>query len=186
MVSYVEKGKRRFYTATAPEHLIDFLDEKRRRLQEALPELLRKQKEQARYKVNVYEGKKGLKSIHEDILKELKKGEELLVFGAPKEANEEFEPYFLDFHKRRVQNGVRLKIIYKNEVRKYAQLREKMRFTEVRVLPERLTSPMWITVYNNKTILFVVGDILLGIVIENDVIAANFREYFRLVWRLSK
>jgi len=186
LVSYVEKGKRRFYTATDPEHLIGFLDEKRRRLQEALPELLRKQKEQAKYRVNIYEGKKGLKAIHEDILRDLKRGEEFLVLGAPKEANEEFEPYFLDFHKRRVKNGVRLKIIYKKEVRKYAKAREKMRFTEVRYLPDKLTSPMWITVYDGKTILFVVGDIMLGIVIENDAVAANFRDYFDLVWRVSK
>lgn len=58
LVSYVEKGKRRFYTATEPEKLLGFLDEKRRRLQEALPELIRKQKEQAKYRVNIYEGKK--------------------------------------------------------------------------------------------------------------------------------
>lgn len=186
LVSYVEKGKRRFYTATDPEHLIAFLDEKRRRLQKALPKLLRKQKEQAKYKVNIYEGKKGLKAIHEDILRDLKRGEEFFVLGAPKEANEQFEPYFLDFHKRRVKSGIRLKIIYKKEVKKYAKAREKMKHTEVRFLPDKLTSPMWITVYNGKTILFVVGDIFLGIVIENNVIAQNFKEYFDLVWRLSK
>ena len=186
LVSYVEKGKRRFYTATEPEKLLGFLDEKRRRLQEALPELLKKQKEQVRYKVNIYEGKKGLKAIHEDILRDLKRGEAFLVLGAPKEANEEFEPYFLDFHKRRMQNGIKLRIIYKKEVRKYAKLREKMKFTEVRFLPDKLTSPMWITVYDGKAILFVVGNILLGIVIENEVIADNFKEYFELIWKLSK
>lgn len=127
-----------------------------------------------------------MKAIHEDILKDLKRGEEFFVFGAPKEANEEFEPYFLDFHKRRAQNGIRLKIIYKKEVAKYAKVREKMKFTEVRFLPDKLTSPMWITVYDAKTILFVVGDILLGIVIENKVIAANFKEYFELLWKLSE
>lgn len=186
LVSYVEKGKRRHYTATDPEKLLGFLDEKRRRLQEIIPELMRKQKEHAKYRVNIYEGKKGLKAIHEDILKDLKKGEEFLVFGAPKEANEEFEPYFLDFHKRRVQHKIKLRIIYKKEVRKYAKLREKMKFIDARYLPDKLTSPMWITVYDGKTILFVIGDIMLGIVIENEIISHNFKEYFELIWRLSK
>jgi len=186
LVSYVEKGRRRFYTPTEPEKLIGFLDEKRRRLQEILPALIKKQKEQAKYKVNIFEGKKGLKAIHEDILKDLKRGEEFLVLGAPKEANEEFEPYFLDFHKRRVQNGVKLRIIYKKEVRKYAKLRKKMKFTEVRFLPDKLTSPMWITTYKNKSILFVVGDILLGILIENKTVAGNFQEYFELLWGIAE
>ena len=53
-------------------------------------------------------------------------------------------------------------------------------------LPEQLNSPMWITLYKNKTILFVVGDILLGIVIENKTISENFKEYFELIWNISK
>jgi len=186
LVNYVEKGKRRFYAATEPEHLIDFLDEKRRRLQRILPELIRKQKEKTKYEVHIYEGVKGLKAIHEDILKDLKQGEEFLVLGVPGEAHEKFEPYFLDFHKRRLKIRIKLRIIYKKETKQYAKLREKMKFTQVRYLPDKLTSPMWITVYKEKSILFVVGDILLGIVIENNVIANNFREYFELVWSIAK
>ena len=186
LVSYVEKGRRRFYSATEPHYLMDFIDEKRRRLQEILPELVKTQKEKISYKVHIYEGRKGLKVIHEDILKNLKRGEEFLVFGAPKEANEKFEPYFLDFHKRRIREGIKLKIAYKKEVKKYAQLREKMKFTEVRYLPGNLNSPMWITICKAKLILFLVEPLLLGIVIENDVIAKNFKEYFKLIWHLAK
>ena len=166
--------------------MLGFLDEKRRRLQEILPALIEKQKEQARYKVNVYEGKKGLKAVHEDILKDLNHGEEFFVFGAPKEANEQFEPYFLDFHKRRLKEKIKLKIIYKSDVEEPAKLRERMEFTEVKYLLETLNSPMWITTYKNKSILFVIGDIFLGIVIENDVIASNFKEYFELLWKVAK
>ena len=186
LISYVEKGKRRFYTATEPEKLLSFVDEKRRRLKDILPDLIQKQKEQTKYRVSVYEGKKGLKAIHEDILKELRHDEEFLVLGAPKEANEQFEPYFLDFHERRMKNKIKLKIIYKNDVKEYANTRAKMSFSEVRYLPENLTSPMWITTYKNKSILFVIGDVLLGIVIENKTIANNFKEYFELLWKIAK
>ena len=186
LVNYVEKGRRKFYNATKPEHLIGFLDEKRRRLQEILPALIKKQKEQVKYKVNIYEGQKGLKVIHEDILKDLKQGDEFFVIGAPKEANEQFEPYFLDFHKRRIKEKIKLNIIYKSDVRDYAKTREKMELTEVRYLPKNLNSPMWITTYKNKSILFVIGDIFLGIVIENKTISKNFKEYFELLWKISK
>ena len=186
LVNYVEKGRRKFYNATKPEHLIGFLDEKRRRLQEILPALIKKQKEQVKYKVNIYEGQKGLKVIHEDILKDLKQGDEFFVIGAPKEANEQFEPYFLDFHKRRIKEKIKLNIIYKSDVQDYAKTREKMELTEVRYLPKNLNSPMWITTYKNKSILFVIGDIFLGIVIENKTISKNFKEYFELLWKISK
>ena len=116
----------------------------------------------------------------------MKNEEEFLVLGAPKEAHDKFEPYFLDFHKRRQNKKIHLRAIYKKEAKEYAKLREKMKYTLVRYLPEQLNSPMWITIYKNKTILFVVGDILLGIVIENKTISENFKEYFELIWNISK
>ncbi|MBI2044562.1 hypothetical protein HYT23_00735 [Candidatus Pacearchaeota archaeon] len=186
LVNYIEKGKRRYYRATNPENLINFLDEKKRRLKEILPALINKQKEQSKYEVHIYEGEKGLKTVHEDILKDLRKGGEFFVLGAPKEAHDKFEPYFLDFHKRREKLGIKLKGIYKKDSKEYAEKRKGMKFTSIKYLPEQLNSPMWITIYKNKTILFVVGDLLLGIVIENKTIADNFKEYFNLIWKVSK
>jgi len=186
LVNYVEKGKRRFYSATAPEHLIDFLEEKKRRLQDLLPKLIEKQKEKVEYQVHIYEGQKGLKAIHEDILKELGKDEEFLVMAAPVEAHEKFEAFLLDFHKRRQKKGIGLRCIYKKESKKYAEVRRGMKNTQIKYLPMELTAPMWVTIYKNKTILIVVGNITLGILIENKTIADNFKEYFELIWKISK
>ena len=166
--------------------MIDFIDEKRRKIQEILPSLLTKQKESVKYEVHIYEGEKGLKAIHENILNELKANEKFMVLGAPKEAHDKFEPYFLDFHKRRLKKKINLRGIYKKEAKKYAELREKMNFTQVRYFHEKLISPMWVTLYNDKTILFVVGDTLLGIVIKNITIHNNFSEYFELLWKIAK
>lgn len=185
LVNYVEKGKRRYYRATNPENLIDFLNEKKRRLKQVLPILKEKQKGKVDYEVHIYEGSKGLRAIHEDILKELNKGDEWLVLGAPREAHEKFEPYFLDVNKRRVKKKINLRGLYKEESREFAKLREKMPFTKVKYLPESLSAPMWITIYNNKTILLVTSEITLGIVIENHTIARNFKEYFELVWKIA-
>ena len=51
-------------------------------------------------------------------------------------------------------------------------------------MPDRFTAPMWTTVFKNKTVLFVVGEMLLGIVIENKTVAKNFREYFEVLWKV--
>ncbi len=52
LINYVLEGKRHVYSATDPEQLLHFLDEKKRRVAEILPELkarqhLRRPKEQA-------------------------------------------------------------------------------------------------------------------------------------------
>ena len=186
LISYVEKGRRRFYTATAPHHLLDFVDEKRRRLQEILPALIQKQKEKIKYEVHIHEGNKGLKAVHEDLLADLQPGEEFLVLGAPLEAHESFEPYFLDFHKRRVKKGIKVRILYRKEAASYAKVRKQMPYTQISYLPETFSSPMWTTISKDKTIIFVVGDVMLGIVIENKAIANSFRGYFELLWKMAK
>ncbi len=186
LVNYVEKGKKKFYRATNPENLINFIEEKKRRLKDLLPSLIKKQKEKIDYEVHIYEGEKGLKAIHEDILRDLNKDEKFMVLGAPKEAHEKFEPYFLDFHKRRQKKGIKLKAVYKKEAKEYAEKRKKMKNTQIKYMTENLETPMWITIYKNKTILFVVSELLLGIVIENKTISENFKEYFNLVWKISK
>lgn len=186
LVNYVEKGKRKFYRATNPKNLVDFIDEKKRKIMKILPELIKKQEKSHSYEVHIFEGEKGLKSIHEDILKEVKSNKEFLVLGAPKEAHDLFEPYFLDFHKRREKLKIRLRGIYKKSAKEFAEKRRQMKYTSIKYLPKKMESPMWITIYNNKTILFVVGDILLGIVIESKTISDNFKGYFELVWKISK
>lgn len=185
LVNYVKKGRKKFYTATKPENILTFIEEKKRRVEEMIPTLLEKQKEQARYDVSVYEGEKGFKAVQEDLLRELRSKDEFLVLGAPKEAQERFETYFQDFHKRRIRKRVELRIIYKKDAKEYVAKRNRLKFTQAKYLNEKLLTPMWTTVYNNKTILFVAGDIFLSIVIENKTIADNFREFFELVWKIS-
>src|SRR3989338_1956999 len=186
LVNYVKKGRKKFYTATKPENILTFIEEKKRRIQEIIPTLIEKQKEQVKYNVSIFEGDKGFKSVQEDIIRELKSKDEFLVLGAPKEAQDRFEPYFKDFHKRRIEKKLRLRIIYKRDAKEYVPARNKLKYPQAKYLNEKLLAPMWTTVYKDKAILFVTGDIFLSIVIENKTIADNFREFFELVWKISK
>jgi sugar-specific transcriptional regulator TrmB len=55
LVNYVKKGNRKYYQATDPENLIKFLNEKRRRLQDLIPQLIKKQGKQTTYQVHIYD-----------------------------------------------------------------------------------------------------------------------------------
>ena len=186
LINYVQKGRRRFYTATNPKHLLDFIDEKRRKIQQIMPSLLQKQKNTATHRVVVFEGVKGLRAMLEDMLLELHRGEEYVVLGSPKEAHELFEPFLLDFHERRQSLKIHMRAVYKSDAKEYAELRRKMKFVQIKYLPDSVDSPMWINVYHDKTLLFITGDVLLGIVIESKIVANNFKEYFTLMWNIAK
>ena len=77
LVSYVIKANRKYYEAHDPERLLEYiesrkqeLDEKREELEKILPSLRLMKKLSKEQEASIYEGKKGLKSIYEDILKE--------------------------------------------------------------------------------------------------------------------
>ena len=138
-------------------------------------------------KSEVYEGLRGIKSFYEKALSKLKKGETSRFMGGPKIANEKIEGYLLDWHERRIKKGVKGQFIYDYNVRKYGKIREKMKYTEVRYLPPKIASPMWIEIAKDLVgIGCIKQDTAVVIAIEDKEIANGFLDYFKLVWNLSE
>ena len=106
LVSFVIKAKRRYFNAVSPEKLIDFFEEqkneinqKEEMIQTMLPSLLAlKDKAKEKQLATIYQGKKGIKSILEQILKQKN---EVLIYGAEGKFKEIFGPYWENYEKRR-------------------------------------------------------------------------------------
>ncbi|MBU1198527.1 MAG: hypothetical protein KKF46_06015 [Nanoarchaeota archaeon] len=195
LVSYVIKSNKKCFTAAEPENLKEFLREKEKKIKEQEQEVnqlmpflnaIRKENENA-IKSEVYEGLRGLKSIYEKILITLKKGETQYIIGAPKIANELLEGFVLDWHKKRIKKGIQCKYIYDSNVRKYGKVREAMKLTEIRYLPNNITSPIWIEVFGEYVML---GHIkkhnAILFLIQDKEIAKGYLDYFQLLWKTSK
>src|SRR3989344_9555172 len=106
LVTHVIKSGTKYYQAKDPERLLDYLKEKEQelkqkesKLKEILPKIKEKY-EQEKYKhlAEVYEGIKGFKTFYDWTLKELKKGDFIDIMGVPREANEKFQAYLLDWN----------------------------------------------------------------------------------------
>ena len=116
-----------------------------------------------------------------------KKGDELLVLGAPKIANEKWEGWLLDFHKRRTARDVGMRIIYNSNAKEYGRVRTKMKITKVKYLPSDLVSPNWIDIFNEAIMFGIISEeTILAIVIRDESIVKSFKSYFELMWKISK
>jgi HTH-type transcriptional regulator, sugar sensing transcriptional regulator len=133
-----------------------------------------------------YQGLEGIKIIREELMGTLKEGETLSVLGAPKIANIKWENWFLDFHKKRQEKGIKLKIIYNEDARKYGKIREKMKITEVKYLPNELSSPNWIDIFPDAVLFVMVMEKPIAFVVRDKELANSFRTYFQLMWGLGK
>ena len=195
LVSYVIKANKKYFTAADPECLKEFLWQKKlkireqeQRIEEIIPNLneLKKENKDA-IRSEIYEGLKGAKSVYEKILSTLDKGDVQYIIGAPKIGNEVVEGFLLDWHKRRIRQGIKCKYIYDSNARSYGKIRGKMPLTEVKYLPDNIVSPVWVEIFGEFVI---IGHIkkfnAILFLIQDKEISKGYLDYFRLLWKTSK
>lgn len=78
LVSYVIKNSKRYYQPANPDKLIQILDFKREKIKSILPSLKNLSKVSEPFKIEILEGKEGIKTFYQDILENTK---EILAFG---------------------------------------------------------------------------------------------------------
>jgi sugar-specific transcriptional regulator TrmB len=183
LVSYVIKSGVKYFEAAAPSKLLSTLKEKEEKIKQAMPELEELQKFRAeKPTVELYEGKEGLKTILDDIIKTKKpmwayanyKIFELLQYSFPR------------FVKRRVENKIKVRII-QEKVKPLIRSAEvnKNEYREIRFSPTTFKSNVFI--YGDKVAMInVTKEQPMGVIIKNKSIADTQRQVFEMLWELSK
>ncbi|HLC71287.1 MAG TPA: helix-turn-helix domain-containing protein [Candidatus Nanoarchaeia archaeon] len=195
LVTYTIQANKKHFAAVNPSFLEEFLREKQRRIEEQKKEihtlipqmhaLMSADKEKINFKV--YEGLRGIKSFYDMLLTILAKGDTSHVIGAPRIGNERLEGFLLDWHARRIKKGIQCEYIYDSNVRDYGKIREKMKFTRVKYLPNNIVSPMWIEISGDfVAIAHIKGDNAILFAIQDKEIARGYLDYFKLLWEISK
>ncbi|MBU3940886.1 MAG: hypothetical protein KKH88_03105 [Nanoarchaeota archaeon] len=195
LVSYVIKSNKKFFTASDPNYLKEFLREKKEIIKEQEQEINKlipnlnsiKKSRKDIIQSEIYEGLRGVKSVYEKILSTLKEGETQFIIGAPRIGNELIEGFLLDWHKRRIKNKIKCKYIYDSDVRDYGKVRAEMPLTMVKYLPKNITSPMWIEIFKDNVVIgHIKGRNAILFLIQDREIAKGYLDYFKLIWKISK
>ena len=194
LVGYITKNGTKYFMASDPHMILDYIEKKESELDrtknevvmEILPKLMMQRNSTSKRRVaEMYEGFRGIRAIREELMRGFKPKDTLLVLGAPKVANVKWEGWFLDFHKRRIQRKVKMKIIYNSDAEEYGVIREKMKLTEVRYLPNKLVSPNWIDIFPNVVMFVMVLKNPIAFVVRDNELANSFQSYFEIMWKNS-
>ncbi len=189
LVSYSIRDNKKFFRASDPEELLRILHEKENAVTKALPSLkiLQKIKGVKRPKVEVYEGKEGMKAVMDDILRSGVK--EFLAYGSSRSSFEIIPAFMEEWHKERIKRKVVMKILYNNtkEAREKVKVRtESLAFSQFKFMPITLESPTATLIYGNKVVLQSWTKEPFAVMIENEEMAENQRRYFEELWKLAK
>jgi HTH-type transcriptional regulator, sugar sensing transcriptional regulator len=190
--SVVNSGVKNF-KAEDPKQLLEYINNKESEIQKIKIELENNisqifnkiQLSEKNATTSVYEGFKGMKSVFDRSLEELKKGDVIYVSGIST-STEEIRTYFLHYYKKQAKIGFKVKAIFDETAKEKANER-KNKLTEFRFMPKGMITPATIVIYHNKTIIEVGNPAyVLTILIANKDIARSFKANFDLLWKLAK
>jgi len=194
LVGIVTENNKKSFEAKSPEILKENLNdqeqeikEKKKELQEILPILNNTFKSNAIIQeAEILKGIKGIKQFDEETLKIPLGNNNIYIIGSSKTAGEQLETYFIDWQKRRIKKKINLKILYTEDAKDFAKKRIKLKLTKVKILPKEITAPVAINIAGDKVGTFVFGENPLCFSIKNKEIADNYKNYFSLLWKISK
>ena len=192
LTSSVIKSGTKYFEAAPPSRILDYLKEKEAeikkmeaRIENVLPELeLRRSLAGIGSETQVFKGMKGAETSFEDILNELKAGDEYFVLGISK-FTPRFEKFVLNFHKRRAKKKIKCKIIVNELAQKIGKKLEPIPLTQVKYLRKELFTPVVFIIYKNKTLISIGLDEIF-IQIKSKNLSTGLRAYANYMFKIGK
>ena len=194
LVSYIIKEKTRYYQASDPQKILEYIEENEKKLQEnkrkvenLLPSLLSKQNSSDKQTATIYEGFKGMITVHEHTYQKLQKGEGFFYLGIQPEQPEHFHAYWQRDHLRREKAGIYCKLLFHQDTDpKILKNRNSYKLCDSRYMPMNINTPAWIMGYKDVTVIGFPSSNPITLEIINKEIADSFKAYFEEFWKQSK
>jgi sugar-specific transcriptional regulator TrmB len=194
LVSVINKNKINYYISAPVERINDFLDEKKKELEnekelisKIIPGLKQIQdKNSDKLKIEVFTGWKGMETVYATLIKKLKVGELIYTLGADKGFNWEKTKIF--FHKYGIlsrSKKIKTRIIFNESARQYVSEMEKEANIKYDKKFLMKTTPIEISVAADYTAIVMLKQEPVVILIKDKETAESFMIYFNELWKTA-
>lgn len=180
----VIKNFKKYYSAAPPTKILNYLDEKKKQIEEqenrakeliSNLELLKPSEKGA--KIEVYEGKEGVKTF---MMETLKSKEPLLMINATTDFKENFVFFAEHYFKEKIKRKLKSKVIFGEKFEFLDPLAEK------RFLLKEDISPTTTLIYEDVVAIGLWIEKPTIIKIKSKEAAKEYKSYFELLWRQAK
>ncbi|MBS3121938.1 helix-turn-helix domain-containing protein [Candidatus Woesearchaeota archaeon] len=136
-------------------------------------------------KFKVSKGLLPVKGIFESHFRDLKKREELVVFGSSSHIPDYFKKYFDSYIPKLTKKGVRSKIIFDEDAHDLIKVCVDAGW-QVKTLPRKYISPIEVNIWGNNAAIILWKKEPVSFVIEDKEVADGFRAFFEIQWDIAK
>lgn len=179
------KGFKKLFVAANPDHLEETIEARRARLKDALPEL------SALYNlkggesfIKYYEGLTGIKSVYENLIRDVRPHEDYLVITDQKRWFDLDRKYFLDFTERRAKLPINIRMLMQDsDIARDFKKKEKNYNAHIKLLPKNTTLITNLVVIPRRVVIHQLTPPILAIIIENKSVVQMHRELFEIIWK---
>ncbi|MBT3404712.1 hypothetical protein HN832_02735 [archaeon] len=179
MVSYVLVGQIKFFQATGPRRILDYVKEQASDVQDILPQLQEQHKTKKQEgQVRLFKGNKGIQTVFLDIIRT---GKDNYVFGSEGQFSERMETFAHKFKILKKQAGIKTKVLMRKSTREI-----DTKLSDHKYIPNVSESPAVTNIYGDKIAIIIWTDEPEAIVIENPSAAKAYKSYFDFMWKHSK
>ncbi len=186
IVTYIIRNNVRYYRAAEPAKILSMLQENENAFRTILPALAALHKPRTKKPVvEVLEGKEGIKTIFNDVIRQKK---EWYAFDVPGKGPEIMGPAVHAFEKDRQMRKITLKVICVKTEQGLKRGKEfsQMKFTKVRYTPRPYESPASNWLYGDRiVIIFWYKEFPFAVRIIDKNIAESYKNHFKLLWEYS-
>lgn len=186
LANYTIKNGTRYYDATPPERLLDFLDEKKadieiskEEIKKIIPTIEKIHPEENN--TVIYTGLQGPKIALNEILEAGKKGIPNYGFGSGEDPYEKYLPAVLKDYITKAS-----KYTFKTRLLFVAGFKSLNNTAEIRYLPQEYIFPVRTMIYGDKVAIVDFTKPVTTIIIKNSEIANSYKKHFELLWNKAK
>ncbi len=184
LLSYVLVGKVKWFRATTPRRLVEYLKEQEEDLNAILPELEEKHRNTNRKRfegnVRLFKGLKGVRSVFLDMIRT---GKDNYVFGSEGQFSERMPDFAHRFDLLKKEKGIKTHLIIRKGRN---EIFTSSKFSDHRYLPNLAESPAVTNIYGDKIAIVIWSEEPEAILIENAAAAKAYKSYFDVMWDKTK
>jgi len=192
LASFIIKEKTKYFQASSPNRIMDYLHEKEDNLkakeqefEKQLPSLLSLQQlKKKEHEATLFKGFKGFRTAIYEALDSLTPEDEVIGMGILSTKSEKYNLMWQAWHKERIKRKIKSRAIFSDKETSYYRSLKKLKFLQLRVI-EGIT-PTAVDIMGDNVLILTHGEEPSCLLIKNPEIAQSFKTFFNSLWGIAK
>jgi sugar-specific transcriptional regulator TrmB len=188
IVSYIVRDKTKYFQASPPRKLLDYMDTKekefrgnKKKIEEIIPDLEDRRRTKEKTQTSqIFEGYEGIKSVFNMVLETMQEGEEYYGSSLGEELIKRLRIFLLQYHRKRIKKGVKVKLIVHSKEKSLFREFSKLRGLQMRYYHNPY--PVGMIIFKNTVASFTFKEKPTAFLIRSSQIAESYKNFFMDVW----